>query len=194
MRRLCLLALLEVLASASVAVAGDRPADRRLVMQLDDQGLVASLELAVYGAEGQLLWTLQGGQADGDISAAQGEQLAALLVGKAGEGVRWSLGGKPLTLKSAQVRLQPRDPESTRTGAVGLLQFAAEPVIAGASVPLEIALTPGAGEIEVLVQTMGRWRVVSTSEGELSRDRRGLVTSIKVSPERPLRVQVLRVP
>ncbi len=155
----------------ALLAAHTTPSERRVMVQVDEQGVALALELSVRGREAALLLAQLDVDRDGRLSQGEATAVARLLTQKGLAGLRLRWDEAPLAVTAVDARLTSQGPVLT---ALALVQLDAPPAGGGLH-DLSIELEGGYGGALVQAQALGAFRVFAAGSHALARDRRGLL-------------------
>jgi hypothetical protein len=187
------LACAAVLAASPGAHAHKMPPERRVVVQVDDAGVAALIELRVRGREAALLAAVHDRNRDGRLDANERKGLAAVLAAKAASGLTLRYDGALVALSPDEAHLVD---DGTTDGALAvalLVQAGLPRADAGAVHRLALELDGKHGGAEVQAQGLGGWQLADPSRGALAADRAGLREPVELTGGEGLAFQIVRV-
>lgn len=186
-------AFLVGLALPQVVGAHEKPAEREVLVQLDEQGPVALVTVRVAGPRALVLARLHDVDGVAGLSEREGTQLALGLVNKAVRELTVSWSGERLVVDEVTSKLEIDVQGAGALTAMGLLSFAkVSPWVEQVAGRLEVALGARAAPVEAQIQGLGEWRVASVHSGTVSADGRALAHHLHLVPGESLWVELAR--
>lgn len=134
------------------AQAHQQVPQRAVTLQMDDKGLAAFWQVEIGGSEAALLRGMHDVDRDGELSSAEGERLAGVVLARMVSDVKWSVEGEPLPYSSLRASLA----EYTTTGRIKVLGLGVLPFPSGQAWTLDVLSTRG--PLEIVVQGRDGWR------------------------------------
>ncbi len=183
------------LLSAAPAWAHQAPPERRLIVQLDDAGAVALLELSLKGREATMVAAAHERDGSAGLSAAERGTLGPAVIAKAARGLGLALDGEVVrvALLRTDVVQEAGEPSKaalavTAAFELALPEAAARPDLHTFSITVPTTQRP----VLVQLQCLGAWRVVPKGV-RVAADGRGLAVPLTIEPGTTLELVVTKM-